>query len=78
LLAEIFPTAQRTFAMGTVYNTARGVQVFAPVVMLWAVQRGGIETALMVPATLALLTAAWVWALPERRGQTLLGQALGD
>jgi MFS family permease len=72
LLSEIFPTAQRTFAMGTVYNTARGVQVFAPVVMLWAVQRGGIETALMVPATLALLTAAWVWALPERRGQALV------
>lgn len=68
LLAELFPTPQRTFAMGTVYNTARGVQVLAPVLMLWASQRGGIEGALLVPATLALLTAAWVWALPERRG----------
>jgi len=42
--------------------------VLAPVLMLWASQRGGIEGALLVPATLALLTAAWVWALPERRG----------
>ena len=72
LLAEIFPTAQRTFAMGTVYNTARGVQMFAPVVMLWAVSRGGIEGALMVPTVLALLTAAWVWSLPERRGEPLV------
>lgn len=72
LLAEIFPTAQRTFAMGTVYNTARGVQILAPVVMLWAVERGGIGSALMVPAVLAMLTAAWVWALPERRGEALV------
>lgn len=71
LLAELFPTLQRTFAMGTVYNTARGVQVLAPVIMLWASQRGGIEGALLVPATLALLTAAWVWALPERKGFSL-------
>lgn len=71
LLAELFPTVQRTFAMGTVYNLARGVQVLAPVLMLWASQRGGIEGALLVPATLALLTAAWVWALPERKGMSL-------
>jgi MFS family permease len=71
LLAEIFPTAQRTFAMGTVYNTARGVQVFAPVIMMWAVQRNGIEGGLLVPTLLALLTAAWVWTLPERRGAVL-------
>ncbi len=71
LLSEIFPTVQRTFAMGTVYNTARGIQVFAPVVMTMAADAGGISGALLVPATLALLTGAWVWALPDRRGQAL-------
>jgi MFS family permease len=71
LLAEIFPTAQRTFAMGTVYNMARGVQVLAPVLMLWAVNQNGIEGGLLVPTTLAILTAAWVWALPARHGQPL-------
>jgi MFS family permease len=71
LLAEIFPTAQRTFAMGTVYNTARGVQILAPFVVMWAVQRDGLQGGLMVPAILALLTAAWVWILPERRGVAL-------
>lgn len=71
LLAEIFPTAQRTFAMGTVYNLARGIQFLAPVIVGMAVKSHGIEGGLLVPATLALLTAAWVWTLPERRGQPL-------
>lgn len=71
LLAEIFPTAQRTFAMGTVYNLARGVQIFAPLLVMAAVHRNGMEGALLVPTILALLTAAWVWTLPERRGVAL-------
>jgi MFS family permease len=71
LLAEIFPTAQRTFAMGTVYNLARGAQILAPLLVMWAVQRNGIQGGLLIPTTLALLTAAWVWTLPERRGVAL-------
>jgi MFS family permease len=71
LLSEIFPTAQRTFAMGAVYNLARGAQLFAPLLVMWAVQRSGMEGGLLVPTTFALLTAAWVWMLPERRGIAL-------
>jgi len=71
LLSEIFPTAQRTFAMGAVYNVARGAQLFAPMIVMWAVQRSQINGALLVPTTFALLTAAWVWMLPERRGIAL-------
>lgn len=71
LLAELFPTVQRTFAMGTVYNLARSVQVFAPVVVAGAVTTHGITGGLLVPATLACLTAAWVWMLPEKRGARL-------
>jgi MFS family permease len=71
LLAEIFPTAQRTFAMGTVYNLARGVQLFAPLLVMAALHRNGMEGALLVPTIFALLTAAWVWTLPERRGVAL-------
>lgn len=71
LLAEIFPTAQRTFAMGTVYNLARGVQIFSPVIVGLAVERFGLLGGLMIPCLLALLTALWVWTLPERRGKPL-------
>jgi putative MFS transporter len=71
LLAELFPTDVRNFAMGTAYNCARGVQLFAPVVVGLFVARHGLVGGLGVPMVLALLTAAWVWTLPETRGRDL-------
>lgn len=71
LLSELFPTAQRTFAMGTTYNLARGIQMFAPVLVGMAVLDGGITGGLLVPASLAVCTALWVWTLPEKRGVSL-------
>lgn len=67
LLAELFPADVRNFTMGTVYNSARGVQLFAPVVVSFFVMRGGLTGGLSVPMVLALLTASWVWTLPETR-----------
>jgi len=71
LLAELFPTDVRNFAMGTAYNSARGMQLFAPVVVGFFVARHGIEGGLGVPMVLALLTATWVWTLPETRTRDL-------
>ena len=71
LLAELFPTDVRNFAMGTAYNCARGVQLFAPVVVGAFVTRYGLPGGLGVPMVLALLTASWVWSLPETRQRDL-------
>jgi len=71
LLAELFPTDVRNFAMGTTYNCARGVQLFAPVVVSFFVARQGMAGGLSVPMVLALLTASWVWTLPETRRRDL-------
>jgi MFS family permease len=71
LLAELFPTEVRSFAMGTTYNLARAVQLGAPVVVAWAVSVHGLRGGLSVPLALALATAAWVWVLPETRGIAL-------
>jgi MFS family permease len=71
LLAELFPTDIRNFAMGATYNTARGVQFFAPFVVSAAVASHGLEGGLGVPLSLAVLTAAWVWTLPETRQRNL-------
>jgi MFS family permease len=71
LLAELFPTDVRNFAMGTTYNCARGVQLFAPVVVGFFVARHGVVGGLSVPMVLALLTAGWVWSLPETRHREL-------
>ena len=71
LLAELFPTEVRNFAMGTAYNGARAVQFFAPRVVSAFVVAYGVRGGLAVPLTLALATAAWVWALPETRRRDL-------
>jgi hypothetical protein len=57
--------------MGTTYNCARGVQLFAPVLVGFFVARHGVQGGLGVPMVLALLTATWVWLLPETRHRQL-------
>lgn len=71
LLAELFPTQVRNFAMGTSYNCARGVQFFAPIIVSAFVARYGFSGGLSVPLVLALATASWVWTLPETRTRNL-------
>ncbi|HEY3380840.1 MAG TPA: MFS transporter [Vicinamibacterales bacterium] len=71
LLAELFPTDIRNFAMGTTYNTARGVQFFAPFLVSFFVATHGLAGGLGVPLFLALGTATWVWTLPETRHRDL-------
>jgi MFS family permease len=68
LLAELFPTELRGLAMGSTYNLARTAQLGAPVLVAWAVEHAGLAGGLSVPLVLALLTASWVWTLPETRG----------
>lgn len=77
LLAELFPTDVRNAAMGTAYNCARGMQLFAPVVVAFFVARHGLAGGLGVPLVLALLTATWVWTLPETRTRDLSAIAPG-
>jgi len=71
LLAELFPTHVRNFAMGTSYNCARGIQFFAPALVSFFVSLGGVRGGLSVPMVLALATAAWVWVLPETKHRDL-------
>jgi MFS family permease len=71
LLAELFPSEIRAAAMGTTYNLARAAQLIAPVIVQAAVTRAGLAGGLSVPIVLALLTASWVWVLPETRGIAL-------
>ncbi len=71
LLAELFPTEVRGFAMGTTYNMARAAQLLSPVMVGILVASHGLAGGLSVPIVLALATASWVWVLPETRGITL-------
>jgi putative MFS transporter len=68
LLAELFPTEVRAFAMGTTYNCARAAQLAAPPLVGAMTAAYGLAGGLGVPLCLALATASWVWLLPETRG----------
>lgn len=77
LLAELFPTEVRNFAMGTTYNCARAVQFFAPIGVAILVDWNGLRGGLGLPLVLAIATATWVWTLPETRHRNLANVAQG-
>jgi MFS family permease len=71
LLAELFPTSIRNTAMGTVYNVSRSFQVVTQWLMAVIATGAGVANGLLLAFAFALVTAGWVWTLPETRGITL-------
>jgi MFS family permease len=76
LLNEVFPTPVRAAALGIIYNTARGVQFLAPVVIGVVAARSSFGAGIALAVPFALLAGASVWALPETRGVTLMSEAV--
>jgi MFS family permease len=71
LLNEVFPTPVRAAALGIVYNTARGVQFLAPVIIGWVAARTSFGAGIALAVPFALLAGATVWLLPETKGVRL-------
>jgi MFS family permease len=71
MFAELFPTALRTTAVGSVFNAARGVQLVTPLVVAVIARRWGLAGGIALAAGFALAAAGWVWLLPETRGRRL-------
>jgi MFS family permease len=71
LLAELFPTSIRNTAMGTVYNVSRSFQVVTQWLMAIIATQSGVAPGLWLAVAFALVTATWVWTLPETRGIAL-------
>jgi MFS family permease len=71
MFGELFPTALRTTAVGSVYNAARGVQLATPVLVAVIARRWGLAGGISLAAGFALGAAAWVWLLPETRGRRI-------
>jgi MFS family permease len=73
LLNEVFPTSVRAAALGIIYNTARGVQFLAPVVIGLVAARSSFGAGIALAVPFALLAGATVWLLPETKGVRLIG-----
>src|SRR4051794_10140915 len=72
LLNEVFPTSVRAAALGIIYNTARGVQFLAPVVISAVAARSTFGAGIALAVPFALLAGAMVWTLPETKGVRLM------
>jgi MFS family permease len=76
LLNEVFPTPVRAAALGIIYNTARGVQFLAPVVIGMVAARFTFGAGIALAVPFSLLAGAMVWTLPETKGVRLMGTEL--
>src|SRR5471030_1693489 len=72
LLNEVFPTSVRAAALGIIYNTARGVQFLAPVIIAMVASRSTFGAGIALAVPFALLAGAMVWTLPETKGVRLM------
>src|SRR5580765_2939486 len=74
LLNEVFPTSVRAAALGIIYNTARGVQFLAPVIISMVAARFTFGAGIALAVPFALLAGAMVWTLPETKGVRLMSE----
>jgi MFS family permease len=72
VLAELFPTRVRNTAVSTIFNAARGVQFFTPVIISWIAGLYGLSGGIALAALFALAMGAWVWTLPETKARVIL------
>jgi MFS family permease len=69
--AELFPTAVRNTAVGSIFNTARGVQFFTPLIISTVARWAGLAGGIALAAAFAIAAGIVVWALPETRGREI-------
>jgi MFS family permease len=69
--AELFPTAVRNTAVGSIFNAARGVQFFTPLIISAVARWAGLSGGIALAAAFSLAAAIVVWTLPETRGREI-------
>ncbi|HVO23219.1 MAG TPA: MFS transporter [Candidatus Margulisiibacteriota bacterium] len=69
--AELFPTAIRNTAIGSIFNVARGVQFFTPLVITAVARHADLSAGIALAAAFAIGAGLTVWTLPETRGREI-------
>lgn len=71
LFSELFPTKIRNTAVGTVFNLARGIQFFTPLIITLIATYFDLSYGIAVAAIFAFLCGVWIWVFPETRGTSI-------
>jgi MFS family permease len=74
MFSELFPTAIRGTAVGTVFNLARGAQFLTPIVITKVAEHADLATGISLSAGFSVAAGVAIWLLPETRGRQLSGQ----
>jgi len=78
LLAELFPTAVRATAMGSIFGLSRAAAFVLPVFIVARGARRGLDAGIVPAAVLAIVAALLVWTVPETDGTLLDGAAWAE
>jgi len=71
LFSELFPTAIRNTAVGTIFNLARGVQFFTPLIITTVARWADLSAGISLAAAFSVGAGLVVWTLPETRGHEI-------
>ncbi len=71
MFSELFPTAIRNTAVGSIFNLARGVQFFTPLIITAVARHADLSAGIALAAAFSLGAGAAVWLLPETRGREI-------
>jgi len=71
LFSELFPTPIRNTAVGTVFNLARGVQFFTPLIITTVARFADLSAGISLAAAFSVGAGIVVWTLPETRGREI-------
>ena len=69
--AELFPTAIRNTAIGSIFNLARGVQFFTPLIIAAVARHADLSAGIALAAAFSLGAGLTIWTLPETRGREI-------
>ena len=69
--AELFPTAIRNTAIGSIFNLARGVQFFTPLIITAVARHADLSAGIALAAAFSLGAGLTIWTLPETRGREI-------
>ena len=69
--SELFPTTIRNTAIGSIFNLARGVQFFTPLIITAVAQRTELSAGIALAAAFSLGAGLTIWTLPETCGREI-------